>query len=88
MADHGWLVFAMRDIRDYVQVNGLDHLMPAIEAACAAVERDVKAPDRTGDLSAASHREADAALASLLEEAAQKERQTLPERASVKLVPF
>jgi hypothetical protein len=87
MADHSWLVFAIRDIRDYVEMNGLNHLLPVIETACSAVERGLKTPDRTSYLNTSSHAEADVVLASLLEDAAMEERQTVPERARVKLVP-
>ncbi len=86
MADHGWLVFAIRDIRDYVEMNGLDHLRPVIETAYAAVERSMNAQDSTGSLSATSHLEADAVLASLLEEAAQEAQLTVPDRTSLKPV--
>jgi hypothetical protein len=87
MADHGWLVLAIRDIRDYVEMNGLHHLKPVIETAYAAVERGVKVPETRGCLSIASHTEADAVLASLLEEAAQEGENTPPRQARAKLVP-
>lgn len=87
MADHDWLVFAIRDIRDYVEMNDLNHLMPVIETACSAVERGLKTPGRTSCLNTSSHLEADGVLALLLEDATLEERQTVPEQVRVKLVP-
>ena len=45
MVDHSWLISAMRDIRDYAVMNRLDHLVPVVKAACAAVEQGL---DRSG----------------------------------------
>jgi hypothetical protein len=77
MADHGWLVFAMRDIRDYVEMNGLAHLLPVIKSACTAVEVGVSSRGNTHLSSAISSDEADAKLASRLEEDVKEERPLL-----------
>ena len=79
MVDHSWLISAMRDIRDYAEMNGLGHLVPIVGAACAAVEQDlgVSGADEWGlELSSS---EADAELGTALDKALHLEEcQILP----------
>jgi hypothetical protein len=39
LADHSWVIVTMHDVRDYAVRNGLDHIVPFVEAACGAAER-------------------------------------------------
>ncbi|MBK8439333.1 MAG: hypothetical protein IPL38_07410 [Rhodobacter sp.] len=67
MINHSWLVSAMRDIRDYVVMNGLDHLVPVVKATCAAVEQELGADEKAEWRLEISPSEADVELALALD---------------------
>ena len=67
MADHSWLVSAMRDIREYAISNELAYLVPIVHAACVEVERSFGGVDSNKPLPPPTPAQLDDRLASILE---------------------
>ena len=69
MVDHSWLISAMRDIRDYAVMNRLDHLVPVVKTACAAVEQGLERSGKEQWRLEISASAADGELAAALDDA-------------------
>jgi hypothetical protein len=66
LADHRWVIVTMHDVKKYAVRNGLDHIVPFVEAACAAAERHLGKPDARLPQDEAVSTDADDALALVL----------------------